>query len=526
MTNEVALHELVASEPSVASSRAQRRVLLSALGLAVAPFGASLISLFVNASGRYHASADEALIELRVRDIGRHIELLGVYSRFGWFHPGPALLYLLAVPYRLTGSTALSIAVAALVLNTVCAAAIVVVAQRRGGAPLMFLTVVILGLLVHGLGPQFLRDPWNPDLAILPLFLLILTTWSAACGETWAMPTSVGLASILMQTHLGYALLSVTLVVGGSIGFVLRAERGSRRRVAALSAAVVGILWLPPIVEQLTHDPGNLRLLFDFVTSHNGNQGWRTAWGVVAHPLSGSFPWVAGHRPGLMDPTTRAAFPLALILLLVAMLPAHRRFPDVFRLILLVVAAMAAGLVSVTRIYGGLLSYLVAWNWVLAAAAWLAVLWLFWLWIGTRSRAVWVLICAGAALITFANVLDAATAGTPHGEESAATARLSRAVIAALPHRDGIVEVTGVRVRAVGGNVGAGIALILEHAGIPVRVSKNLRGLYGDARALDGERVRLTVLPVRDHDLDRARSLPGFKPIAHADGVTVLVKRG
>src|SRR5690349_14036789 len=49
--------------------------------------------------------ADIALIELGIRDVGRHVVLLGVYSRFGWRHPGPMLFYLLAIPYWLTGGS-------------------------------------------------------------------------------------------------------------------------------------------------------------------------------------------------------------------------------------------------------------------------------------------------------------------------------------------------------------------------------------------------------------------------------------
>ena len=69
----------------------------------------------------YLPSADQAWIELQIRDIGRRSVLLGPYSRFGWFHPGPILYYLLWLPYRITGSTGASLAFAALTLNAVVA---------------------------------------------------------------------------------------------------------------------------------------------------------------------------------------------------------------------------------------------------------------------------------------------------------------------------------------------------------------------------------------------------------------------
>ncbi|MEZ5133502.1 MAG: hypothetical protein R2699_00170 [Acidimicrobiales bacterium] len=52
-------------------------------------------------------ASDWALIEASVRDVGTaHTPLVGFFSRYGWFHPGPWPLYVLAVPYRLRGLAA------------------------------------------------------------------------------------------------------------------------------------------------------------------------------------------------------------------------------------------------------------------------------------------------------------------------------------------------------------------------------------------------------------------------------------
>ena len=89
-----------------------------AIALASLPFVASAIAVMLPASGATTCPrADQAWIELQIRDIGHHPVLLGPYSRFGWFHPGPILYYLLWLPYRITGSTGASLAVAALTLN-------------------------------------------------------------------------------------------------------------------------------------------------------------------------------------------------------------------------------------------------------------------------------------------------------------------------------------------------------------------------------------------------------------------------
>src|SRR5690242_4789377 len=75
---------------------ARRRLGLFALVvvLVVLPLLVALISLL---GTHWHASGDDALELLRVREVGgRHTPLTGVQSRFGWNHPGPLLFWGLA----------------------------------------------------------------------------------------------------------------------------------------------------------------------------------------------------------------------------------------------------------------------------------------------------------------------------------------------------------------------------------------------------------------------------------------------
>ena len=80
-------------------------------------------------------AGDVGLIEVRVRDVGPgpHLPLLGSYSRFGFSQPGPLLLYVLAVPYRLLGGRFAGIEVGAVVLAGLSLVAVLGVARRRAG---------------------------------------------------------------------------------------------------------------------------------------------------------------------------------------------------------------------------------------------------------------------------------------------------------------------------------------------------------------------------------------------------------
>ena len=101
----------------LSTARDSRWIALLAIALALVPLVVSAISMAVRVGTAYRPQADQAWIELQIRDIGHFPVLLGPYSRFGWFHPGPLLYYVLWLPYRLTGSTSVSLVVAALVVN-------------------------------------------------------------------------------------------------------------------------------------------------------------------------------------------------------------------------------------------------------------------------------------------------------------------------------------------------------------------------------------------------------------------------
>ena len=87
---------------------------------------------------------------------------------------------------------------------------------------------------------------------------------------------------------------------------------------------------------------------------------------------------------------------------------------------------------------------------------------------------------------------------------------------AALPPGDGVVEI---RAGTTPGSawIGAGIADALEHDGITTRVAPDLGFAYGADRVVDGEPVRLVVLPVEDPDLAATRELPCYEEAGRVD---------
>jgi hypothetical protein len=517
-----------------------------AIALAVLPLVVSAVALVVRVGGDYRPSADEAWIELQIRDIGHHPVLLGPYSRFGWFHPGPVLYYLLWLPYRITGSTGASLALAALTLNAVVVVGIALVARKRGELPLVLLTLFLVGLLGAGEGAQFFRDVWNPLVTVLPFVLLVLVAWSLACAEAWALPVGAVVATFLVQTHVGYGLVAVALVLAGLAGAAITAWRrrgdahhGERvrawSRMGVVTAGVGALLWLPVVVQQVRDQPGNVGTLLRFFRDHGREHSYGDAWHVVAAQLSAVPDWVRGHvvldiYSGALD--LRGATPIAVwgLVLVVAGVLAWRRAKDAFRLDVLVALTIAVAFLSVSRIVGEIFPYLVTWTWAVGMLTWLAIAWSVVRWWQARETAdprigqvALGLVAVGLLVVTVVNTVDAATAGNPDPVGSRQVKGLVAKVHDALPAGDGVVEIRAAPESAGSAWVGAGVAAQLERDGVETRVAPDLGFAYGPDRVLGDEPVRLVVLPVEDADLAATEQLDCFEDAGRVEKYTLFL---
>ena len=112
------------------------------------------------------------------------------------------------------------------------------------------------------MGSELLFDPWQPHSMLLPFLFLVVLVWSLACGDIWMLPFAVGVASLVLETHLSYAVLVPIVAVWG-VGalawnywqrrrLILTAwqevRRGLRRPV--LVAAAVGVVALGATVDR------------------------------------------------------------------------------------------------------------------------------------------------------------------------------------------------------------------------------------------------------------------------------------
>jgi hypothetical protein len=312
--------------------------------------------------------------------------------------------------------------------------------------------------------------------------------------------------SFVVQAHVGY-LGVVGVLVLGALGSVVVAARRGRRTVPVLlaAAAVAGVLWVLPVIEQVTTDPGNLGLVLKFAREGEGPaHPLGDGWHVVSDALGWRFAWAAGlPEPNLFTGSVPldggAPVPLGLVALGAATaVAAWRRAYSAVRLDVTVLVALAAAVVSVSRISGEIFPYLVTWVAGLAMLAWIAAAWSLWRALPASGRTrlrgpAAVAVGAGLVVAAAAASFDAVDVDVRDRVEAEATRQLSGPARAALGDGDHPVLVD-----ALGGfrpqGVAAALVLHLEREGIPVEVPRPISHPYGKHRRSDGGPTRAALL--------------------------------
>ena len=486
-----------ASGPDATSrSTSSGRLFGVALGLTLLPLLVSGIALVVDVGNSYLPTADYAYTELLTRDVGHHQVLTGLFSRQEWNHPGPALYYLLALPYRLTGGASIGLHLGALLINAAAIAGMAGIARRRGGTPLMLLTLVGCGLLVRSLGIEVVGNPWNCFMPLLPFGLFLLLTWTLTCGETWALPVAAGVASFCVQTHVGYAPMAIPLLVWGGVWAGVIARRAGRTRSLTrslvLAAAVLVVMWLPPAIDELMHSPGNLhRIARYFQHPGESTHSLGVGYGVVAGEFGLPPEWLTGARPpfGFVgDHLFAHSAPPAVLLipfLAAAVVLWRRRLREPSRLAATTLLALGLGVLAVSRTIGRISAYRLQWTWVLAMIACLVTVWTGWLLISARrpqpgGRVLSRLCLVALTVLSGVNVISAIRAGDPQEYWTAVMGDLTPPAAAALPAGDGDVLV---RYRSAAGHfIASGLVLGLERRGIAARVDPDPASRFGAHR--------------------------------------------
>ncbi len=359
------------------------------LGLAVLCIGHVVLIL----SRTYITGGDWAFIELRTRDVfSGDTPLTGAWSRYGWNHPGPLLYDLLAIPYRLSGSSWRGLWLGALVLNV--AALIVAVrlleptrsddpdasdpadqADRPGVAGrLTAWAIALAGMWTFAAGTAYLAtDPWNASVVVVPVLTMVAAAAAVLVGDRRGVAVTAVVFVAAAQTHAAYGVLLLPLVlVALGVGLV------RWRRFTCTWLGIGAVLMLPALVDTVVNWPGNFYRSIRFtLTASEPAVGFAQAARVIGRATSLSFfgearlpSFVAVVRDppwGLVPFAGLVGLGLAHRLALVRGWTLHRRSLEATALLWL------GGVLMVARTRGPLLIWLTTWMVAAAAVTWCLV---------------------------------------------------------------------------------------------------------------------------------------------------------
>ncbi len=371
-----------------------------------------IVVAVVRALGRgWFPIGDDALLTLRAADVfTRHHPLLGSWTSASLAlgtdvnNPGPLYDDVLAPFMWLIGRPfgyAAGVAVGVGAVNAAAALGVALVGARLGGWRAERWLLVLVGALTWSMGSELLYDIWQPHALLLPFTLVVVLTVAVAAGDRALAPLWIGVLSLVVQTHIGYAYVAAALFALVLVTAVRDPAARRDRRGQLWVAAVAVVAWAQPLWEQLFGEGrGNLARL---ASSAGGGEhtigtanavrllgavlvvppGW-TRWGfadaVPAAPLESTPTGTVFRIPGL-PALGLAALGVAAVVAVLAWLVASlrdasqrpARWTAGVALLLVVVAltTLAVQVVGVT----GLGSHQVRWIFAMAAIVHVAIVW-------------------------------------------------------------------------------------------------------------------------------------------------------
>ena len=189
---------------------------------------------------------------------------VGPYGQYGWNHPGPMLFYVTSPLYYFSNYHELSHRITALLINIACLVGVISLARRYGDLSFSLFSGAAIVFVEWRAGGDLAFSAWNPHVTLLPLALLMFVAAAIGVGVVSLLPLAIVLASFIAQSHLGFVPLALVLSVIPPVAAISRGHRLSRNVwIASILMAVV--LWLPPLIQEFTEQPGNLSLITSFM---------------------------------------------------------------------------------------------------------------------------------------------------------------------------------------------------------------------------------------------------------------------
>ena len=320
--------------------------------------------------------SDYALIDLGVLNVLRGAQPVGMYSRFGWHHPGPLYFAILAPFYWLGGLRHFAISAGVISLNVACVLGVFVMLGRQKDRDAITGATGLMGAAFLLGSRDLLASSWTPHIVLLPLALLMIASASLACGHAWALPIVALCASFVVQTHVGSAMCVAVVVLVSIVAAMF--HRSPWRAPALVTLALLVVVWAAPVADELSASGAhNLRTIAEFFAHARPAAGpdarYAFEYFFIA-PLSPHFglSWGPTQPPAQSWVSVVATMQTALLLLATVRSFARRKS---FTAMLgtLTIAGAVAAYVSITRLPETPKDYTVMWVSILGVMSWVVI---------------------------------------------------------------------------------------------------------------------------------------------------------
>ncbi len=516
----------------------------AAISLTVVALVPVFVVVLQRAGRNYLPVQDQAVIDLRVRDVftfSANTPLVGAYDRFGWCHLGPAMYYLVAPFAWIFSDPAWATLVGFALLQGVAVAWTARLAWKTGGLRWTVIWLSILSLSYVATGPWILQEVWNPHVAFPFFVLFLLQCLLVARGDRRRLLGLAFVGSFLVQTHVGYLVLVAILSLWALVHLVLHTRRlksGPDRRSWIPPVVTLVVMWFPPLVlDPILHFPGNVVNLVNFYL-RTGSQtpiiGLSAGLGYLATEFKWLPPWLGGSDP--INPMTTLSSPNSLLWLLVpaalmagCWLIQRRRGASEYHLIAgMLTLLLVASAISLVFVRGNPHPYIFYWRITAGCATVvLALILLVDSFDVTRGHLAyngWIALMTVALIASTTNfATDVASANGPISPIGPLTASLlSQMQTKGQPDGPAIVRFLG----SSFGGVQAGIVDQLSREGKPIYVDPALGFQFGYGRTATPRQVKWILYVTEESQLySTVSTLPGARVIGVTHPLNAAAQR-
>ena len=331
---------------------------------------------------------DGALLEMSTRSLFSRGILLGPYSRFLFFHPGP-LYFVIRYPfYTAMGQRNFSFLIVTTLISMTSLFGGWYIVRKLTNKFTSILFSAVFALFLVNTDKFLWLSEWNPHIIMFPLMLFVIAISAVGSREVRYLYIAVLTGSFIAQTHIGGIPTLAVSVIIALLCVVYPPVISSYRKTMGqglfkhllISMVLLLLLWAPPIYEEIkAEDQGNMSKIREFFEDSDPDQDVGTAFRPWCSMLTG-FELNRFAQPlrdnGLENTASTITVAVRMLFLAMGFSLLRRKGKFEFLCSLNLICLLVHGITfySVSQIRGDLNPYLIEWMKVVAPLSMFTIL--------------------------------------------------------------------------------------------------------------------------------------------------------